>query len=298
MRRAKDTGSAPHRHQTISALVRSIAYGGVSLRALHPSTPRDQHYSPARPGLGWFLHALWRSDRSSAAERNGRPPERIPLSEPRVQFAPMPLPQSIPCNACKRSYPEGWKRCPFCGVDPLQGKRDAENARFIKTFLQKRAATLGHPETERSSRGKRERRRGRGRRGSGASTAPPGATQPQKSAQQPPRQPQQQGERNRPQHERPQRQPRRGGPDAPPPSGEAPVKREQRGRPPRPPRSKGDGAPQQQRSSRPPQAPDAAHQPAAAGAESEAARKNRRRRRRRGRGGSGGGAPTSTPPGE
>src|SRR5688572_32756205 len=29
----------------------------------------------------------------------------------------MPLPKSILCTSCKKTYPEGWQRCPYCGYN-------------------------------------------------------------------------------------------------------------------------------------------------------------------------------------
>jgi rRNA maturation endonuclease Nob1 len=32
----------------------------------------------------------------------------------------MPLPKSVVCTSCKKTDPEGWKRCPYCGHDELR----------------------------------------------------------------------------------------------------------------------------------------------------------------------------------
>lgn len=44
---------------------------------------------------------------------------------------PMPLPKSILCKKCTRTYPEGWKICPYCKFDPLQARREAESNRML-----------------------------------------------------------------------------------------------------------------------------------------------------------------------
>jgi hypothetical protein len=40
----------------------------------------------------------------------------------------MPLPKSLLCVSCKHTYPEGWKRCPYCGYDEKKAKDDARVA--------------------------------------------------------------------------------------------------------------------------------------------------------------------------
>jgi len=78
-----------------------------------------------------------------------------------VQSPPiMPLPQSVTCSACRHTYPDGWKRCPYCGHDPIQAKRDAEIAR------QARAAA--------PQRGRQEQPRGKGQPRAGAQGRGPG----------------------------------------------------------------------------------------------------------------------------
>ncbi|HEY5610907.1 MAG TPA: hypothetical protein VIL97_06860, partial [Thermoanaerobaculia bacterium] len=54
----------------------------------------------------------------------------------------MPLPKSILCNACKKTYPEGWKRCPYCGFDPHQTRRDAESTRALVRFERERVKRM------------------------------------------------------------------------------------------------------------------------------------------------------------
>ncbi|MGZ5431448.1 MAG: hypothetical protein ACXWH7_00870, partial [Thermoanaerobaculia bacterium] len=43
----------------------------------------------------------------------------------------MPLPKSVLCSACKKTYPEGWKRCPYCGHDELRLKQTRQAARYM-----------------------------------------------------------------------------------------------------------------------------------------------------------------------
>jgi hypothetical protein len=62
----------------------------------------------------------------------------------RADFA-MPLPKSILCNGCKKTYPEGWRRCPYCGHDEKSLKQDAPARKFmarkVQEFEQKTAST-------------------------------------------------------------------------------------------------------------------------------------------------------------
>jgi hypothetical protein len=47
----------------------------------------------------------------------------------------MPLPRSLTCSSCQHTYPEGWKRCPYCGFDPEKQKRDRQIERaLVKRF--------------------------------------------------------------------------------------------------------------------------------------------------------------------
>ena len=39
----------------------------------------------------------------------------------------MPLPKSILCSACRKTYPEGWKRCPYCGFDEVRARQDGRD---------------------------------------------------------------------------------------------------------------------------------------------------------------------------
>ena len=73
----------------------------------------------------------------------------------------MPLPKSVVCTACKHTYPEGWKRCPYCGFDPVQARRNAEAQ--ARAAALRRVQTASRPQ-QRGRRGDRETgKRGEGR---------------------------------------------------------------------------------------------------------------------------------------
>src|SRR5712692_9941863 len=94
----------------------------------------------------------------------------------------MPLPKSILCSACNRTYPEGWRRCPYCGFDELRVKQDSSSRKFMQRKVQEFERKFAperkppRPETrgrerrpaqqrteqqgERPGRGRRRRRRG------------------------------------------------------------------------------------------------------------------------------------------
>lgn len=56
----------------------------------------------------------------------------------------MPLPKSLLCVSCRKNYPEGWKRCPYCGYDEVSSRqRAAESARFAKLALQRGIVSPG-----------------------------------------------------------------------------------------------------------------------------------------------------------
>ncbi|MGH9456554.1 MAG: hypothetical protein ACRD2J_02825, partial [Thermoanaerobaculia bacterium] len=74
----------------------------------------------------------------------------------------MPLPKSILCSACTRTYPEGWLRCPYCGHDPVRMRREADAARRLRAKLAARGGTRA-AESQRPGRGKGKPRPG-GRR--------------------------------------------------------------------------------------------------------------------------------------
>src|SRR5204863_8577400 len=48
----------------------------------------------------------------------------------------MPLPKSVLCAACKKTYPEGWKRCPYCGHDPLRHRQESGSRKFMQKKVQ------------------------------------------------------------------------------------------------------------------------------------------------------------------
>jgi hypothetical protein len=48
----------------------------------------------------------------------------------------MPLPKSVLCSSCKKTYPEGWKRCPYCGHDPLRDRLEAQSRKFMQRKVQ------------------------------------------------------------------------------------------------------------------------------------------------------------------
>jgi len=118
---------------------------------------------------------------------------------------PMPLPKSILCKKCTRTYPEGWKLCPYCKFDPLQARRDAESTRMLARRGIK-VAPVGKPKEE----GRRDRDQ-RGRR------PKPGTARPDRG-----------NERNA---NRPAR-----------PTGDRPPQRERQGQ--RPPENRRPGSPQ------------------------------------------------------
>lgn len=217
----------------------------------------------------------------------------------------MPLPKSILCTACKRTYPEGWKRCPYCSFDPLQARRDADASRILQRQLQQRGRAFPGREQPQKSRAQRGSRPGRGdekrpvtgveqtRRG-----APP---RPDERAAQPQQHEQRRGERRRGRDRR-RRGARAGQPTqeqqqirGPRPEGNsesttprAAAAAQPQPRPPRPARER---RPQSSREEARPAVSEAV-----AGPDSGDVKKRRKRfrRRRRGRGGAQG-APPETP---
>src|SRR3954462_13868055 len=97
---------------------------------------------------------------------------------------PMPLPKSVICSACKKSYPEGWKRCPYCGHDELRAKQESQSRKFMQRKMQEFEQRTGKKRREdEKSRPPRERdQRERPARGE----------RPQRSQQQRPQRAQQQ----------------------------------------------------------------------------------------------------------
>ncbi|HUJ14523.1 MAG TPA: hypothetical protein VL284_12120 [Thermoanaerobaculia bacterium] len=122
----------------------------------------------------------------------------------------MPLPKSILCSACRKTYPEGWRRCPYCGHSDLDVKQESIARKFMQKKLQEfeqkfsrerkppRPETRSqqqdpraqqHRETEgRPGRGRRRRRRGATRppaAQSSAASPPPPPTRPAAGQNQP-----------------------------------------------------------------------------------------------------------------
>src|SRR3982750_2519136 len=100
----------------------------------------------------------------------------------------MPLPKSVLCSSCKKTYPEGWKRCPYCGHDALGVRQDATARKFmqkkVQEFEQKfsRERKPPRPEARQGRRGGKpqqdvEGRPGRGRRRRRRGARPPAQQQ-------------------------------------------------------------------------------------------------------------------------
>src|SRR5438270_5178778 len=205
----------------------------------------------------------------------------------------MPLPKSILCSACKKTYPEGWKRCPYCGFDEIRARQDGPIRKYMQKKLQ---------EFEQRT-GKKDERRG-------------GAKPPRPDARPPQQQQRERGRDGRPQHpqrggggpqqQRPPQQPR------PPQQQSAPqAEGERTGRRRRRRRGGNRGeestptasATSQQQQPRPPREPRPPRPPQAARPNAEGTPTPRpegdgpkRRRRFRRRRGGGGGGPESAPP--
>ncbi|HKO55549.1 MAG TPA: hypothetical protein VJ276_06685, partial [Thermoanaerobaculia bacterium] len=83
----------------------------------------------------------------------------------RAAFA-MPLPKSVVCSSCKKTYPEGWKRCPYCGHDEIRLRHDAQQRKYMQRKInefEQRTGTASKPREEREGRrggGRDQRRRG------------------------------------------------------------------------------------------------------------------------------------------
>ncbi|HEV2719714.1 MAG TPA: hypothetical protein VG323_06820, partial [Thermoanaerobaculia bacterium] len=72
----------------------------------------------------------------------------------------MPLPKSVLCSACKRTYPEGWRRCPYCGHDELRGKQESQARKFMARMVAEFQQRHGdEPKEERRAGGRRGRQR-------------------------------------------------------------------------------------------------------------------------------------------
>ena len=63
----------------------------------------------------------------------------------------MPLPKSILCTQCKKTYPEGWQRCPYCGHDSLRAKQDAQARRYMQKKVQDFEQRTGRKSVEERS---------------------------------------------------------------------------------------------------------------------------------------------------
>ena len=106
----------------------------------------------------------------------------------------MPLPKSILCSACNKTYPEGWRRCPYCGHDAIGLKQQAIAQKYMQRKVQDFEQKFGRerkpprPETrgqerrqgqqrpqqeDRPGRGRRRRRRGARPRAQSGSAPPP-----------------------------------------------------------------------------------------------------------------------------
>src|SRR5436309_1050030 len=78
-----------------------------------------------------------------------------------VQCAPipMPLPKSVTCSSCKKTYPEGWKRCPYCGFDESRAKAESQARRYMQQKLREWESRTGKSQPRREERGERDRPR-------------------------------------------------------------------------------------------------------------------------------------------
>src|SRR5688572_16195358 len=116
----------------------------------------------------------------------------------------MPLPKSILCTSCKKTYPEGWQRCPYCGYNATGQKLEQQAKRFmekkIREFEQRTGKTSRAPEEPRRDRPGRgghpnpqQRQRGDRQRGGGQQQQQPQRQQqqPRPPQQRPPQQQQQ-----------------------------------------------------------------------------------------------------------
>jgi len=73
----------------------------------------------------------------------------------------MPLPKSILCKACKKTYPEGWKRCPYCGNNEIAGRQETQGRRLMQQRVREWEQRFGKREE------RPDRNRPPGSRGSG-----------------------------------------------------------------------------------------------------------------------------------
>jgi hypothetical protein len=222
----------------------------------------------------------------------------------------MPLPKSVLCTNCKKTYPEGWKRCPYCGHSESAQKAEAQSRRFMQQKLREWEQRTGRPREEHSGergrphdRGERHpqrqqqgRVRGRDQR-QPQSPRPPQPNQPRKEQQrqQTAQQPQQQPIAEGPRTGRRRRR-RRGGDRSAPGAAQAGTPQPQQTRPTTNDRQQG-----MSRDQNPPRsAPGTETTPVAReGGDGERSKRRRRfRRRRPGGGGREGGPPTPAPSGD
>ena len=91
--------------------------------------------------------------------------------------SPMPLPKSILCAGCKKTYPEGWKRCPYCGHDVLGAKHANIARRYMEKKIREFEQRTGRTRKDGGGAPKEERGRDRGQRREGKR-----GQQPQKQA--------------------------------------------------------------------------------------------------------------------
>jgi ribonuclease E len=74
----------------------------------------------------------------------------------------MPLPRSLLCVNCNHTYPEGWKRCPYCGYDEKKAKDEARAAREAARRNPVQAKSSAAQQDSRKRRGPPDPRRRRG----------------------------------------------------------------------------------------------------------------------------------------
>lgn len=199
---------------------------------------------------------------------------------------PMPLPRSLTCSSCQHTYPEGWKRCPYCGFDPEKQKRDRQIERaLVKRFPSYAAAVNQGGGSKRKPQSRRERTPNKPpRQGDQVHEAATGQGDAAEA------------ERKRSRRRRGRRRRSPGGEPTTPQDG---VQTAQ----PRIPRERRQGSSDERTKAAPspaprePRAPQGQPEPGAGGAESQARRTRRRRPRRRrkpgGGGANGGGEPKS-----
>jgi hypothetical protein len=235
-----------------------------------------------------------------------RADSRMPRMERTQAFVPapqitMPLPKSVLCSTCKKTYPEGWRRCPYCGFSEVSHKQDAQARRFMQQKLREWEQRTGQPRDDRqrpAERGERRQKQGSGR-DKDQRQQPRAQQQQNRGQQQPP--PQQQplsAEGQRTGRRRRRRRGGGGGGEAaqgvtgPNPQAPQQQKQNQPQRPQRPQQPQQQRPPRDQNASSAPREEakrDADAAPQREGA--EGTKRRRRFRRRRGGGGGEGGAP-------